>query len=115
MIAREKVQELVDAHARLDDPMTAAIWIRRDAPEVWLIEVIPSLREDDRAHEPTYFSPGVEFRFPLALVAGTRTSLAAALRRDPSLARDVASGDVLFDRDGEAKAIIDAARAAMAA
>jgi hypothetical protein len=115
VIPQEKVKELVDAHSKLEDPMTAAIWIRRDAPEAWLVEVIPSLGEDERADEPTYFSPGVEFRFPLALIAGNRSSLTAALRRAPDLARDIAAGQVLFDAGGEADEIIKAARAAIAA
>jgi hypothetical protein len=30
MIPRDKVKELVEARSKLDEPMTAAIWIRKD-------------------------------------------------------------------------------------
>ena len=87
MIPRQKVDELVQAHARLEEPTTDAIWIKTDASEVWLVEVIPTMADDDKAEEPTYFNAGVEFRFPLALIAGNRESLQGALRRSPELAR----------------------------
>jgi hypothetical protein len=109
MIPRDKVNELVDAHARLDDPTTAAIWINTDASEAWLVEVIPSMPDDDSAHEPTFFNPGVTFRFPLALIAGNRRSVEAALRRSPELARAVVRGTVLLDQ-GDAQPLVDLAR-----
>jgi hypothetical protein len=115
VIPRDRVRELVDAHAKLDDPMTAAIWIRRDAPQAWLVEVIPSLGPDERAADPTFFNPGVQFRFPLALIAANKASLEAALRRTPELARDVAAGEVLFDAGGDADEIIRVAREILAA
>src|SRR5690349_6924659 len=98
MIPEEKVQELVHAHAGLAEPTTGAIWIKTDAPEVWLVEVIPTMADDEKAEEPTFFNPGVEFRFPLALIAGNRQSLEAALRRAPDLARAVVGGTVMLDR-----------------
>jgi len=33
MIPRERVEELVRAHASLEEPATAVIWIRCEAPE----------------------------------------------------------------------------------
>lgn len=110
MIPPEKVQELVEAHAKLDEPMTAAIWIRKNESEVWLVEVIPSMAEDENAGEPTYFNPGVSFRFPLVLIAGNRQSLEAAIRRDPKLARNIVDGSKMYDVGGEAEALMVIAR-----
>ena len=114
MIPREMVKELVESHRKLDDPMTAAIWIRRDAPEAWLVEVVPSMAADDRAGDPIFFSPGVEFRFPVAIIAASKETLSAALRQRPDLARDIASGEVLFE-GGDAGDIVETARALAAA
>jgi hypothetical protein len=109
VIPKEKVVELVDAHSKLAEPTTGAIWIRPEAVEAWLVEVIPSMADDEKAEEPTFFSPGVEFRFPVAIIAGNRPSLEAALRREPELARAVAAGTVMLDA-GDAKALVDVAR-----
>jgi len=110
MIPRSKVAELVAAHESLrDDPAAAAVWIRKDDPTVWLLEVIPTLPEEDRPEEPIFFNPGVEFRFPLALIAGTRRTLESTLRANPELARLVASGEVMLDRSGDAQALISLA------
>ena len=109
VIPKEKVVELVDAHSKLEEPTTGAIWIRPEAGEAWLVEVIPSMADDEKAEEPTFFSPGVEFRFPVAIIAGNRPSLEAALRRKPELARAVAAGTVMLDA-GDAKALVDVAR-----
>jgi len=109
MIPRAKVEELVKAHAELDEPTTNAIWIKPEAPEVWLVEIIPAMTDDDKAEEPTYFNAGIAFRFPLALISGNRASLEAALRRSPELARDVAKGTVMLD-DGGAQALVELAR-----
>ena len=107
MIPRSKVEELVAAHeSLLEDPAAAAVWIRKDDPTVWLLEVIPTLPEEDRPEEPIFFNPGVEFRFPLALIAGTRRTLESTLRANPELARLVASGEVMLDRSGDASALI---------
>lgn len=107
MIPRSKVAELVAAHESLpEDPAAAAVWIRKDDPTVWLLEVIPTLPEEDRPEEPIFFNPGVEFRFPLALIAGTRRTLESTLRADPELARLVASGEVMLDRSGDARALV---------
>jgi hypothetical protein len=114
MIPRDKVEELVREHAGLDEPTTGAIWIKKDAPEVWLVEVIPTMADDERAEEPTYFNPGVGFRFPLALIAGNRRSLEVALRRAPDLARAVVEGTVMLD-NGDAQPLVDVARDAVRA
>ena len=110
MIPRQKVEELVQAHARLEEPTTEAIWIKTDASEVWLVEVIPTMANDEQAEEPTCFNPGVAFGFPLALVAGNQVSLLAALRRSPELARAVVEGSVLRD-GGVAQSLVQLARA----
>ncbi|HTA92215.1 MAG TPA: hypothetical protein VK745_21700 [Polyangiaceae bacterium] len=109
MIPPERVEDLVNAHGALDEPTTGAIWINTGAPEVWLVEVIPTMSDDEKVEEPTFFSPGVEFRFPLALIAGNRQSLEAALRRKPDLARAVLNGRVMLDR-GDAKPLVELAR-----
>jgi hypothetical protein len=93
--AREEMEELVRAHAALDDPMDVAIWIRQDDREAWLVEVIPSLPEDPHPERPVSFNPGRMFRHPLNLLAGNRASIEAALRADHELARAVAQGVVL--------------------
>lgn len=67
------------------------------------------MNADDRAEEPVFFDAGVNFRFPLALIAGNRQSLENALRRDAELARAVADGDVVIDR-GDAAPLVSLAR-----
>ncbi len=67
------------------------------------------MSDDEKVDEPTFFSPGVGFRFPLALIAGNRQSLEAALRRKPDLARAVLDGRVMLDR-GDAKPLVELAR-----
>jgi hypothetical protein len=109
MIPREKVEELVSAHAKLEEPTTGAIWIKTDASEVWLVEVIPTMADDEMAEEPTFFRPGVGFQFPLALIAGNRRSIEAALRRKPELARAVADGTVVLD-SGDTRPVVELAR-----
>jgi hypothetical protein len=109
MIPREKVEELVSAHAKLEEPTTGAIWINTDAAEVWLVEVIPTMADDDMAEEPTFFRPGVGFQFPLALIAGNRHSIEAALRRKPELARAIVEGTVVLD-GGDTRPLVDLAR-----
>lgn len=69
---------------------------------------------NDRAEEPVFFSPGVRFSFPLALIAGNRASLENALRRDIELARAVAAGDAVLDR-GDAAPLVGLARQIVAA
>jgi hypothetical protein len=109
VIPRENVEALARAHAALEEPTTGAIWIRRDAPEAWLVEIIPAMASDERADEPIFFNPGAAFRFPLALIAGNRESLEAALRRNIDLARAVAEGEVVVDQ-GDAAALLELAR-----
>jgi hypothetical protein len=109
MVPRERVIELVDAHARLEEPTTGAIWIKPGEPEVWLVEVIPAMADDETADEPVLFGPGVEFRFPLALIAGNRRSLELALRRKPDLAKAIVSGTVMLDGE-DARSLLEVAR-----
>ncbi len=112
MIPRKKVEELVAAHRTLpEDPTTAAVWFRQSEPAlVWLFEVIPSLPEQEEPEEPIYFNPGVAFRFPIALIAGTRRSLELTLQHDAELAREVALGEILLDESGDAAALVNLAR-----
>lgn len=113
MIPEKNIIELVDAHARLEEPMSGAIWIRPDANEAWLVEVLPGMEDDERAGEPTRFGPGAHFRFPIALVAGNFASLASALEGDAELASAVANGVILYERDGQrdASRLVEVARA----
>ena len=94
--AREEMEELVRAHAALDEPMETAIWIRQNDREAWLVEVIPSLPEDEHPERPVAFNPGLVFRHPLNLLAGNRASIEAAVRVDHDLAQAVAQGVVLY-------------------
>jgi len=66
---REEMIELVQAHAALDEPMEAAIWIRRDDREAWLVELLPTLANDQHPERPVAFNPGRSFRHPLNLIA----------------------------------------------
>ena len=110
MIPREDVEELANVHASLqEEPTTAAIWIHRDRPEAWLVEVIPAMNASAEADDPIFFNPGLKFRFPLALIAGNRRSLEDAVRRNPELARAIADGDVIVDR-GDAVPLVNLAR-----
>jgi hypothetical protein len=109
MIPRESVAELARAHAELDEPTTGAIWVFPERPEAWLVEISPAMAPDERADEPVFFNPGVEFRFPLALIAGNRQSLEQALRRNVDLARAVAKGEVVVD-NGDAEPLVELAR-----
>lgn len=113
-IPREKVVELAKTHAELDDRATAAVWIRKDETTVWLIEVVPTFPEigpEEDREEPIFFNPGVYFRFPLALIAGTRRTLEKTIESDRELARHVASGDIVFDDGhGEANELVEYAR-----
>lgn len=53
MVKREDIVKLVEAHATIeDDPMDAAIWIRRDDDDAWLVEVLPALRGDGARESP---------------------------------------------------------------
>lgn len=88
--------ELVTAHTQLDEPMTAAIWIRQQDHEAWLVEVLPDMAHDDHPERPVSFNPGHTFRHPLNLIAGNLDDLLAAIGGDVNLARAVAEGEVLF-------------------
>lgn len=109
MIPRTNIEELARAHAALEEPTTAAIWIHKDRPEAWLVEVIPAMADDENADKPVFFNPGAAFGFPLTIIAGNRESLEAALRQNRELARAVADGDVVVDR-GDARPLIELAR-----
>jgi hypothetical protein len=112
VIPEQNVLELVQAHSRLDEPTTAAIWINPAQSEpllVKLVEVIPSMADDEKAEQPTYFNPGVAFRFPIAIIAGNLRSLEAALRRNKDFAREVAAGKVLLPGN-EGEALVQLAR-----
>jgi hypothetical protein len=110
MIPEKNVKELVEAHTKLEDHMTGAIWIRQDdsEAEACIVEVIPDMADDEQAEEPIRFNPGPGFRFSLVLIAGNRGSIEAALKRDRKLARDVAKGKILFD-EGDAKQLVNVA------
>ncbi|MEZ4301863.1 MAG: hypothetical protein R3B70_43415 [Polyangiaceae bacterium] len=99
MPSRQEMLDLVTAHTRLDDPMETAIWIRRDAREAWLVEVIPSMEIDPHPERPVAFNPGRSFRHPLNLIAGNMEGLRRALREHEVLARDVAAGEILFGEE----------------
>jgi hypothetical protein len=110
MVPQNQIEALVEAHGRLEDPMSCAIWIRPAAAEAWLVECIPTMADDERAGEPTYFGPGAGFRFPLALIVGNLASLEAAIRADPQLAHDLSEGTVVFSDGATAERLQQVAR-----
>jgi hypothetical protein len=92
---RDEMMDLVLSHVGLEDRMDAAIWIRRDAPEGWLVELLPELPADRHPGRPVQFNPGRSFRHELNLVAANADDLRAAIRADAQLAAWVADGEVL--------------------
>jgi hypothetical protein len=89
------MQELVDGHARLDEPMATAIWIRTNDREAWLVEVVPTMEHDEHPERPVAFNPGLTFRHPLNLIVANLEDLTAAIHRDQDLANAIADGVVL--------------------
>jgi hypothetical protein len=110
MVPQNQIEALVEAHQHLEDPMVCAIWIRPTAAEAWLVECIPTMADDERAGDPTYFGPGVGFRFPLALIAGNLTSLESAVRADPQFANDLSEGTILYSEGATAERLQQVAR-----
>jgi hypothetical protein len=97
------MQQLVDDHARLDEPMTTAIWIKIDDREAWLVEVVPTMAHDEHPEQPVAFNPGLTFRHPLNLIVSNYEDLTEAIRRDPDFANAIANGVVLYGAsDGDA-------------
>jgi len=99
MVTRDEMVELVQAHAALEEPMEAAIWIRRQDREAWLVELIPSMGADAHPARPVEFNPGRSFRHPLNLIAGNIEALRRAIQEDAELAREIASGVILHGQD----------------
>jgi hypothetical protein len=103
MPTRAEMQQLVDEHARLDEPMTTAIWIKTGDREAWLVEVVPTMGHDEHPEHPVAFNPGLTFRHPLNLIVANYEDLTAAIRRDSDLANAIANGIVLYGpSDGDA-------------
>ena len=110
----QAVRKLVEAHLDLAEPMDAAIWIQRDAPtDVWLVEVVPDMADDDEIEHPTCFNPTRNFRFPLCLITGNLADLERATRRSHDFARALVEGEVIYG-DVIAQRLIAAARRAIA-
>ena len=103
--------ELVRAHTALEEPMETAIWIRREARDAWLVELIPALAVDDHPERPVAFNPGRAFRHPLNLIASNMDGLRRAIHTDQALARDIAAGDILYG-DERGRELQEIARAA---
>jgi hypothetical protein len=93
------MRELVDAHTTVDEPMETAIWIRREDREAWLVELIPSLSVDAHPERPVAFNPGRSFRHPLNLIASNLDGLRRAIQEDHKLARDIATGEILYGEE----------------
>ncbi len=99
---KKTMQDLVEAHKELEEPISGAIWIRKSDFGAWLVEVLPEMPDDSRVLDPVVFSPTTDFRYSLHLIAGNLRSLQDALHSNPEMAREVASGEVLFaDNDCE--------------
>ncbi len=90
------MDELVRAHATLEEPMEAAIWIRVEDREAWLVELLPDMGDDEHPERPVAFNPGRSFRHPLNLIASNMDGLQRAIRTNATLARDVAEGAILL-------------------
>jgi len=99
MVTHPEMMELVNAHRQLDEPMTAAIWIRQQDHEAWLVEILPNMAHDEHPERPVAFNPGKTFRHPLNLIAGNLEDLRAAIELDQSLARAIAEGEVLLGEE----------------
>ena len=99
MPSRQTVEGLVRTHEALDEPMSAALWIRQDQSAAWLVEVLPGLPQDPDVLNPIVFSPSADFRYPLHLIAGRLESLTDALPRDKELARAITAGEILLDSE----------------
>jgi len=85
--------ELVRAHKAIeDDPLTAAIWIRREDREAWLVEVLPALAHDDAPGQPVTFNASRSFRHRLNLIASNEDGLERAIRHDQTLESEIAAG-----------------------
>ncbi len=50
------MMELVTAHSQIEDPMKAAIWIRQQDREAWLLEVLPDMPHDEHPERPVAFN-----------------------------------------------------------
>jgi hypothetical protein len=85
MPTRAEMLELVQAHVGLEDRMDAAIWIQRDAPDGWLVELLPDLPADRHPGRPVQFNAGRTFRHELNLIAANAEDLRAAARTRSSL------------------------------
>ncbi len=96
---REEMIELVRAHAALDEPMETAIWIRPQDREAWLVELLPSLGDDEHPGRAVAFNPGRAFRHPLNLIASNLEGLRRAIAEDPALAHDIAAGEILHGEE----------------
>ena len=90
---RKAVRKLVSGHQTLQDKTTAAIWLAAKKPGVHLLEVVPSMPRDGRAHLPMEFAPTANFRYPLYLHLAREEDFEAAIRKFPSFAEDVAAGE----------------------
>ena len=101
MVPEAQVKKLAKAHTKLAERTTGIIWINRNVDEAWLVEVIPSMQDDPKAHEPIHFSPGVTFRYPVTMFVGNLQSLRAALAKRKALARFVADGQIMAGADAK--------------
>ncbi|HEY1537366.1 MAG TPA: hypothetical protein VGF76_25270, partial [Polyangiaceae bacterium] len=104
-----EMAELVRAHAELEDRMDAAIWIQRDAPEAWLVELLPEMAPDRHPGRPVHFNAGRTFPHALNLIAASADDLRSAISEDVQLAGWIADGEILHG-DQVARELIALAR-----
>jgi hypothetical protein len=95
MVTRSEMQELVESHAQLEDPMDTAIWLRQSDSEAWLLEVIPAMGSDEHPERPVSFSAGRSFRHALNLIAGNPEDIRLAIQTNAELAQWVLDGEIL--------------------
>ena len=108
---REEMDELVRGHAGLDDRMEAAIWIRQDDEDAWLVELLPDIPKDQHPERPVHFNASRTFRHGLNLLAASLDDLQMAVARDARLADWIAHGEILHGKDAANELIMLARQA----
>lgn len=109
----DAVKALVKAHSALDEPHTGALWLRTAKKQVCILEVVPSMPQDEDADEPTEFLPSKGFPYPLLLLTGREEDFLAAIQRKPAFARLVANGIAVPHENEVTQKLMNAARKVM--
>jgi hypothetical protein len=106
----QQMEELIQTHLGLDEAISAAVWIRQSDPTAWLVEVLSELPHDPNVSQPFVFSPGIDFRFALHLIAGNFEDVMKAVKTDEKLAKDIAQGTILYEENDIGKQLKEIAK-----